>query len=148
LEEMERLAPWQEVYVGRRGSAAPAASGLTRREVARLLGELAQGDRAPGVETEQPLQEWLRLGCDDLRTWYMEAAQGQPGRGSASALGEWFWTDAAVARLIGAAAGALLDHPAPLVRALARSALVPRQYFPGLVPEAGPAAAQTRGEPR
>lgn len=138
LDEMERLAPWHEVYVGYRGSAAPAASGLTRREIARLLGEIAQGDSAPRATTEHPIQEWLRLGCDDLRTWYMEAAQGQPGRGSPSALREWFWTDTGAARLIGAAAGTLLSHPVGLVRVLARRALVPREFFLWLVPGAGP----------
>jgi hypothetical protein len=133
LDEMERLAPWREVYVERRGAAAPAVSGLERERLVDLLGEFAGGATDPAVESERDTHEWLRLGCDDLRTWYMEAAQGQPGRGSSSELSDWFWYDTALARLIGLAAGALLDHPDPMLRGLASRALVPRQYFQDLV---------------
>ena len=133
LDEMERLAPWREIYVERRGAAAPAASGLGREQVVELLGQLAGGEADPAVDSDKATHEWLRLGCDDLRTWYMEAAQGQPGRGSSNALSDWFWRDTALARLIGLAASALVEDPNPMLRALARRALVPRQYFPDIM---------------
>ncbi len=138
LEEMERLAPWHEFYVERRGSAAPGASGFGREQIVKLLGELAQGAVAPEVETEAPLQECIRLGCDDLRTWYMEAAQGQPGRGSSSELRDWFWNETAAARLVGSVATALLTNPNPILMFLGGRALVPREYFPVLMPTADP----------
>ncbi|MDG2333793.1 MAG: hypothetical protein P8Q97_06150 [Myxococcota bacterium] len=134
LAEMSRLAPWHEVYVDTRGEPAPGASGLGFPRVVELLGEFAQGEWNPEVESEKATQEWLRLGCDDLRTWYMEAAQGQPGRASSDDLRDWFWRDTALARLIGAAAETLLSHPEPILRMLAARALVPREYFTVLVP--------------
>ena len=133
LDEMKRLAPWHEIYVARRGASAPAVSGLEREQIVDLLGQFAEGTADPAVDSEREKHEWLRLGCDDLRTWYMEAAQGQPGRGSSSELNDWFWRDTALGHLIGLAAGALLDHPEPMLRLLAARALVPRQYFPGLM---------------
>lgn len=129
LAEMSRLAPWHEVYVEARGAPAPGASGLLFARVVELLGEFAEGELNPEVESEKATQEWLRLGCDDLRTWYMEAAQGQPGRASSGDLRDWFWRNTALARLIGAAAETLLDHPEPILRMLAARALVPREYF-------------------
>jgi len=134
LDEMARLAPWHEIYVERRGADAPAASGLTRDQVVGLLGQMAEGETGPVVESDKPSHESLRLGCDDLRTWYMEAAQGQPGRGSPRALSDWFWRDTALARLIGRTASALVEDPNPMLRVLARRALVPRQYFPDIMP--------------
>jgi hypothetical protein len=148
LDEMERLAPWHEIYVERRGSAAPASSGLERQQVVKLLGQLAGGDASPELETDAPIQEWLRLGCDDLRTWYLEAAQGQPGRGAATPLRDWFWRDTAAARLIGSAAMTLLEHPNRLVQHLAGRALVPREYFPNLMPDADPSDFETEGGSR
>lgn len=148
LEEMERLAPWHELYALRRGGAAPGASGLAREQVTRLLGELADGAEAPEVETEDPIQEWLRLGCDDLRTWYLEAAQGQPGRGSPTELRDWFWRDTAAARLIGSAATALLTHANPILQFLAGRALVPREYFSILMPTSDASDWETEGESR
>ena len=138
LAEMERLAPWHELYVERRGGSAPTASGLELREVVRLLGKLAVGEQNPEVPTEFALHEWIRLGCDDLCTWYSECARGQPGRGSAAELRDWFWRDTAAARLIAAAATALLAHPKPIVKALALRVMIPRKYFPDLMPGTDP----------
>ncbi len=134
LEEMARLAPWHEVYVGKRGRAAPRASGLDPQQMVSLLGQFSEGETSPEVASEDAIQEWLRLGCDDLRTWYMEAAQGQPGRADSRALRDWFWRDTALARLIAGAARSLLQHPEPAVRLLAARALVPREYFSDLIP--------------
>ena len=148
LDEMERLAPWHELYVERRGSAAPEASGLSRNQLAKLLGELAGGNEAPDAPTEHSLHEWIRLGCDDLRTWYLEAARGQPGRGSPAELRNWFWRDTAAARLIGSVASALLKRPDPILRVLAGRALVPREYFPVLLPDVDLRDFETEGRSR
>ena len=145
LEEMERLAPWHEFYLDKRGAPAPRASGLTLERMVRLLGELAEGVEAPEVETDAPIQEWIRLGCDDLRTWYLEAAQGQPGRGSPSELRDWFWRDTAAARLIGSAATTLLTHPSRILTFLGGRGLVPREYFPILMPASDPSRWETEG---
>ncbi len=92
---------------------------LERERVVELLGEFAAGATDPAVDSDRDKHEWLRLGCDDLRNWYMEAAQGQPGRGSSSELNDWLWRDTALARLIGLAAAALLAHPDLLAKDLA-----------------------------
>ncbi len=76
LAEIERLAPWHEVYVMQRGQAAPPACGLTWHEITRGLGALAEGLDDPEVPTDLPLLEWVRLGCDDLRTL---VPGGRPG---------------------------------------------------------------------
>ena len=145
LDEMGRLAPWHALYVERRGSNAPGASGIEREAMVQLLGEIAAGARTPDAHTEHPLHEWIRLGCDDLRTWYLEAAQGQPGRGSSTELRDWFWRDTAAARLIGAAAESLLTHPEPILRMVGGRALVPREYFGVLMPGVDPAQFETEG---
>ena len=146
LDEMERLAPWHEIYVQRRGMSAPSVSGLERERVVDLLGQFAERIADPVVESDKESHEWLRLGCDDLRTWYMEAAQGQPGRGSSSELNDWLWRDTALARLIGFAVGELLDHPDPMLRGLASRALIPRQYFRDLVRDIDLSERENGGE--
>ena len=145
---MERLAPWHELFTEKRGAPAPRTIGIGLDRVIELLGELADGVQTPEVESEAPIQEWLRLGCEDLRTWYLEAAQGQPGRGSAAELRDWFWRDTAAARLIGLVATALFAHDNPILKFLAGRALVPREYFPVLMPGADPEQWETEGSPR
>ena len=138
LAEIERLAPWHEVYVSQRGRAAPPACTLTHEEVIRGLGALAKGVEAPEVPAELPLLEWVRLGCDDLRTWYMEAAQGQPGRANSSELQEWFWRQTAFARLIAGAAMYFIRSTDGGQKMFGRRAMVPRVYMRQLMPDVEP----------
>ncbi len=137
LAELRRLAPWHEVYVTQRGRSTAAASGLTHEQIVRGLGELAglaSGIDHPSVSTDLPLQEWVRLGCDDLRTWYMEAGQGQPGRASSLELRDWFWKETALARLIGAAARPLVESEDKALRMFGLRVMVPRVFMDQLMP--------------
>lgn len=137
LDEMARLEPWFEVHVRARGGSANAVSGLERPDIVDALGALAEGVAEPDIETDLALGEWVRLGCDDLRNWYLDAAQGQPGRASSLELRDWFWRQTAAARLIAAACRALADHADPFVKMLALRAMVPREYLADLVPDLG-----------
>ena len=137
LAELRRLAPWHEVYVAQRGRSAAAASDLEHEQIVRGLGELAEGIDHPSVSTDLPLQEWVRLGCDDLRTWYMEAGQGQPGQASSLELRDWFWQQTAFARLIGAAAMPLVQSEDAALRMFGLRVMVPRVYMDQLMPDTG-----------
>ena len=53
--------------------------------------------------------------CGDPRTWYLEAAQGQPGRAESTELDAWFWGQTALARLIASAAMYLGAMPTSMV---------------------------------
>lgn len=138
LAEIERLSPWHEILVVRRGPGPPFASGLTPAQIVRGLGVLSRGERVTAVPTELPLQQWVRLGCDDLRNWYLEAAQGRPGRPKSSELRDWFWRDTALAKLIAGAAEHIARSGSGGDRAFARRAMVPRAYMRELMPDVEP----------
>ena len=135
LAEIKQLAPWHEVYVQKRGHAAPPASGLTHDEIIRGLDALAQGSNMPRLSTDLPLQEWVRLGCDDLRTWYMEAAQGQPSTVQSAVLQDWFWQQTALARLIAGAAMYFVQSKESGYNLFGRRVMVPRSYMKELMPD-------------
>lgn len=142
LGEIDRLAPWHEGFVAnaaRRGTrAAPAASGLAHEAIVRGLHRLVEGVEDPDVGTDLPLREWVRLGCDDLRTWYMEAAQGQPGRSTSQELRDWFWKQTALARLIGLAGMHLVRSEDETHRMFGLRLMVPRVYMRELMPGVEP----------
>jgi len=134
LAEIDQLAPWHELFVAMREHAAPPASGLGHREIVVGLGVLAERGEPPQVPTELPLIEWVRLGCDDLRTWYLEAAQAQPGRARSSQLQDWFWRQTALSRLIAGAAMYFAGSDDGSHRFFGRRAMVPRVYMRELMP--------------
>jgi hypothetical protein len=146
LAEMAQLAPWHEVYVTQRVHSAPPACPMTHEEVVRGLGALAestvegteQGEPAAEIATDLPLLEWVRLGCDDVRTWYLEAAQGQPGRADSPELYEWFWCQTAFARLIASAAMRFVGSPNGGHQIFGRRTMVPRAYMGQLMPGVEP----------
>lgn len=118
--ELRQLAPWAEL----RPAPAPN-SGLAPNAIVDLLAAAADGAHASVQDT--------RLAADDLRTWYLHAAAQQPGRDTSHERNTWFWTDTALARLLGRVAAGLLDDPDPTVRMFADRALVPRDHFEVLV---------------
>ncbi len=128
LSEIEQLKPWHEVYAQKQGRSSHFVSGLDLAEIVRLFDELAKGNQSPETGSELALHELIRLSLDDIRTWYGEAAQGQPGKGSFQRINEWFWTETAAALLVAAAAVALEKHEDQFIRAIAARALVQRQY--------------------
>ena len=128
LSEIEQLKPWHEVYAQKQGRSAHFVSGLELPQIVRFFDELADGNPEPETGSDIPLHELIRLSLDDLRTWYGEAAQGQPGKGSFQRLNEWFWTETTAALLVAAAAMALKNHENPFIKAIAARALVQRQY--------------------
>jgi hypothetical protein len=148
LAEISQLAPWHEIYVSRAGRAAPSASGLPHAEVVRGLGALAEGQDAPDLATDLPLVEWVRLGCDDVRTWYLEAARGRPGSVAATELNAWLWEQTAFARLIAKAAVALARSDDPGLQLFARRSMVPRAHMPSLMPGVEPSTGELPGSGR
>lgn len=138
LAEIERLAPWHEVYATERGRTAPPACGMTHKEVIHGLGALAEGLDIHEVPSDLPLFEWVRLECDDLRTWYLEAAQGQPGRADTSQLQEWFWGQTALARLIASAAIYFVQSADESQQIFGRRSMVPRVHMRQLMLDVEP----------
>jgi hypothetical protein len=148
LAEISRLAPWHEIWVERGGRAAPLASGLAHADVLRGLGALAEGREPPGPATDLPLIEWVRLGCDDVRTWYLEAARGRPGGVSAAELNAWFWEQTAFARLIASVATVLTRSADPRLQLFARRSMVPRAHMRELMPGVEPSIGDLTGVAR
>ncbi len=134
LEERRQLAPWHERYVAERGGAAPPASSLSPEDFVRRLAQLSEGALEDLSVEGAPLTQWVRLGCDDLRTWYMEAARGRPGNATSRDLADWFWRETALARLIGGAGAVLAAAEHPALAMFGRRVMVPREYMDELMP--------------
>ena len=126
LGEIDRLTPWHEVFVEAYGESMALVSGLAVDDAARLLDEIRTRGRA-GAVADEDLGKALRFACEDLRTWYTEAASARPG-GAASPrqLADWFWGETGAGELILALHPLCLASDNPELRRVATSMLVPR----------------------
>ncbi len=124
--EIGQLAPWYALALENRGRSTFGLCDLEIDGVAEFLHGFLDG--LPGnPKPEISLGESLRLACEDLRSWYLEAATARPGGSAASrALADWFWGETAAGALLLALHPVCRKSPDAGVRHVAASQLVPR----------------------
>ena len=75
----------------------------------------------------------MKRACDDLKTYYFEAAAAQPGNLSALAIDRWFWHETAAAKVFLAIQKLCRQSADKSLRPLGENILVPRAIFHTLV---------------
>ena len=125
--EVAQLAPWYDLALKRRGRTSFGISGMTAGDAARHAASYVRGAPAANGGAQ------LKRACDDLKTYYFEAAAAQPGNLSAQAIDSWFWHETAAAKVFLAIQQACRASADPSLKPLAQNALVPRAIFHTLV---------------
>lgn len=126
MEEMDQLQVWRDIAVKQRGRTAVGLLAAPMAEVIRYVGGYAQGGAPPAPVAGLRADDALRLACEDIKAFYMEAAAGQPGSRTAAEVRDWFWLQTAGGKLILALHGALRDSDDRRLRAFATGSLLPR----------------------
>lgn len=125
-QEIARLQPWHDLAVRRRGGTGLGLSGLSPDEAAAFVVGFLGGSSAPGGPPGRSSAQTLKLACDDLRTFYEEAATAQPGGLSAEEVQQWFYFETVAGDALLALRRAGMESQDPSVRFVAEKVLVPR----------------------
>jgi hypothetical protein len=144
LGEIAQLAPWYDLALGRRGRTSFGISGLSIEDAARHAASYLNGASVPTqgegrlAKTLLPPQGkgWdgggltpgvqLKRACDDIKTYYYEAAAAQPGNLSPRAIDAWFWRETAAAKAFLALRQVCLESDDKSLKPLGQTSLVPR----------------------
>lgn len=100
--EINRMQSWYDLALKRRGRTTFGLIGLDPQAVADFVGGFLDGARPDSPREDLPLAFALKLAVDDLKSYYFEAAEGEPGEstpGSAQ-LSDWFWKETVAARVL------------------------------------------------
>ena len=124
-DEISRLRPWHDLAVEARGRTTVGTSGLEIEEAGRFIATCLDAELPVSPRPELSSPEVLRLACEDVKAFYLEAAAAQPGRASSRDLSEWFWGATAAAKVIIALRALCLQSEDESLRALV-GLLVPR----------------------
>jgi hypothetical protein len=100
LAEIQELAPWYELSLGRRGRTTVGTSGLKPEAAARFIAHFTEDMATPSPLEGVAVADALRLASEDIKAYYFEAATAQPGAGSSKAVLLWFWFETQAALLI------------------------------------------------
>ena len=124
--EIAALAPWHDLARRRHAHGRAAVSGLTAEEAARFIARFAANPATAPYRAELSLGLALRLACEDLKAYYLEAVSAQPGAMAAAQSHAWFWRETAAGRMLIALRPVCVASADPTVQAFGHNHLVPR----------------------
>ncbi len=126
--EVADLRPWYDLSRERRGRTTFGSAGLDVNGVVSFLVSWLDGAPPSPVPTQSP-DAVLKLAVEDIKAFYLEAAQAQPGPKDSRKLYDWFWTETSAAHLIvDIRQVCLMSDDAPR-RLMGNNYLVPRAYW-------------------
>jgi hypothetical protein len=125
-EEVAQLQVWHDVAVRKRGRSTVGLVAASMDDIVRYVGAWADGGTPDAPVPDLSPHDALRLACEDIKAFYLEAALAQPGRRTPAELHDWFWTQTAAGRLIIALQATLAKSSDRALRALAAGSLLPR----------------------
>lgn len=132
-QEIAELAPWHDIARERRSRTTAALSGLTPPEAGRFVTDFVAQANLPSYRTELARGLALRLACEDLKAFYLEAVNAQPGQLAARQAHEWFWRETIAGRVFLHLREACLNSTDSSVRQFAANNLVPRAILHTLI---------------
>lgn len=125
--EIGQFQTWHDLAVRRRGGSALGVSGLGIEAIADLLGEIGNASTL-GLSSSDALGEFrtIKLACDDLRTFYEEAASVLPGSLDSEQVQSWFYERTVAGRIIRQVRALAMASADPAVRTIGSLVIVPR----------------------
>ena len=97
-QEISDLASWHRLSVERRGRTTAALSGLTPVQAMRYIIDYIDNSETPLYRAELARGLSLRLACEDIKAYYLESVNEQPGQRAAQQAQAWFWNETVAGR--------------------------------------------------
>jgi hypothetical protein len=95
--EIAQFAPWYDRAIAKRGRTTVGGSGLELDALADLFARMLDDELPDSPSPVLSLADAVRLGAEDLKAYYIEAASAQPGNAGPRQLADWFWRETAAA---------------------------------------------------
>ena len=125
VREVEELQPWHERARERRGRSMVGLSKLTISDAANAISHFLREHKVNSID-KLSAGDTLKLLCEDIRTYYYEAAAARPGAPDASGIQRWFWHETAGGRAFLALHKDCLASTDASLQRLCQNSLVPR----------------------
>jgi len=128
--EIAELAPWYDLARKDRGRTTAALSGLTPEAAAKFITDFIADPAIPGYREDLTPVLALRLVCQDLKAYYLEAVAAQPGARAALEAQQWFWHDTAAGKAFFRLREACLGSKDEMVQRFGGKGVVPMAITP------------------
>lgn len=139
LQEIDELASWHRISRERHGRTTAALSGLSASQAAGYLIDFIENNATPLYREHLARGLSLRLACEDLKAYYLEAVNAQPGHQAAQQAHAWFWRDTVAGRVFVKLREVCLASADETVKQFGLGNLVPRAILHAQAREVGSA---------
>lgn len=126
VAEVAQLRAWHALALRHRGRTALGVSGLSIEQVADYIAAWLVEPPPHPFREGMADGESLKLCCDELKAYYVEAKSVQPGRHGSAAIQNWFWHDTAAGQAFIALRTLAAQSTDPSMKPLGMLSLVPR----------------------
>ncbi len=126
LEEVAQMAPWYDLGLRQNERTTVGASGLQIEAAARFVASFLASQPEPSPNPEFGPAEMLKLATEDIKAFYFEAAQAQPGNATSAEMNDWFWGETTAAKVYFALKDVLVESPDKGLKTFAMGLLIPR----------------------
>lgn len=126
LAEIASLRQWQDLFQERRGRTTVGVCPMSLEDIGRYLATmLADGEPGPTDGDLTPARI-LKLGSEDLKAFYSEAAIAIPGNKGSAEIADWFWGETEAGRTLLGLKPICIDSDDKKLQAVGKIVLVPR----------------------
>lgn len=126
IDEIAQLHMWHELAIRRRGRTVVGVTETPLQELVEFIAARAENTGQPSFREGLPTADALRLACEEIKTFYIEARMAQPGSHTSTAVRDWFWGETAAGRLFLQLHAAIENDSDPLIKDFAKNNLIPR----------------------
>lgn len=129
-DELLVMQTWYDQACEKSGRSPSPISGLTMSQVADLFDDFINKKFDQQKSAGHQLSDLLRLGADDLKSYYFKAVSAQPGQSTdGAALADWFWGETIAAACINEVRKTCLDQDSKEMRLVGKLLLIPRNQM-------------------
>lgn len=130
LSEATQMRTWYDISLNTRNRTTMGISGMSPQDTADFINRFIDARSRTELMDDPNLSDRLRLACEDIKAYYLEAVRAQPGQPTDSkSLADWFWGETVAARVINAARKICMDADSEKMKILGKLLLVPRNQM-------------------
>ena len=131
--EIGQMMPWYDLALERRGRTTVGVSGLEMENAGDYIVSFLEAPPTKSPRDGLTPGDVLKLACDDLKAFYIEAVTAQPSTAGRTELEAWFWHSTVLAGVFRDLAPVCLASDDHTMRGMGLHILVPRTQTEGWV---------------
>ena len=129
LAEISSLRQWYDMFREKRGRSSVGACSMPLEDVARFLAISAANGEVQSIDGELSSAQVLKLGSEDLKAFYSEAALAMPGNKDARQIVDWIWGQTVLGKTLLDLRPICIESEDEAVKQIGQVMLVPHSHW-------------------